>query len=605
MVRDFCFDYAYLRPEVSLRRDGLAGYVFEEYDGRHMREFFRSTRRPIVLELSSGIAGFASGIRPGYTPRRAIDEALMYHPNYLTMLGWDLVAFTLAGNNPEVDGALYFYNHESQGLMQYALSRMGYRLVVTQGAYRVLSASASATGAPMLQLRLDWENRANGRLYKSYYLAVYLLADGRVVWSGIDRQFDPTTIVRGETYVHESSFTLPEDLQPGLYDLRVALVDENGTPAISLAIAGDDGSKRYLVARSVQVPGDTEVRKPVPADGLSDKSLDGGKEGQSASQRMPNRQRVAHWDFATGALPQALEVDQAHVSGGVGYLRLNPSGADQGKADLVWTRPSVFRPAGGDTYIITFKYRPVTRPNTSDAEDQGYYYFLARTAKGGFRATKGETRWLDEPGAPPVTKTVVLTLGQFDDYQLVWGTYRGGTIDITEITVERVAANAVWFEDFETLDEQGGSGLYRVVADRAHVIDIRAISGRQSLAAARSFGLGSDDEDFDFLESNPVSLPLKSHTSYTVAFSFRQHNPRSFGSYYYLAVRSPSESQTATVPPARQFEWMELPDWEVHRKTFTFQTGEASDYRLVFGLHNGGDCAIDDITLIENGPTTG
>ena len=60
--------------------------------------------------------------------------------------------------------------------------------------------------------------------------------------STIDEAFDPRPWVNGNTYTVNSIFRLPEDLRVGNCDLRIAFVDEAGTPRVRLGIAGADSA---------------------------------------------------------------------------------------------------------------------------------------------------------------------------------------------------------------------------------------------------------------------------------------------------------------------------------------------------------------------------
>jgi hypothetical protein len=118
---------------------------------------------------------------------------------------------------------------------------LGYRLALTQAAY-----PDSVRPGQLLLLRQRWLNHNVGRCYRRHPLRLYLVEPtGRTAFAKTDTSFDPTAWVRGETHEMTSMFQLPADLPPGTYDLRVALADWQGRPALRLGIAGDDGEKRY------------------------------------------------------------------------------------------------------------------------------------------------------------------------------------------------------------------------------------------------------------------------------------------------------------------------------------------------------------------------
>jgi hypothetical protein len=119
---------------------------------------------------------------------------------------------------------------------------MGYRLVLASTDFsQVLHQGESWA------LQQVWLNRNVGRSYIQYPLRVYLVdAEGKAVWSGEDAGFDPRGFVKGSTYPVSSTFTLPEDVPPGHYQLKIALVDPTtGEPAVQLAIEGRDSVGRY------------------------------------------------------------------------------------------------------------------------------------------------------------------------------------------------------------------------------------------------------------------------------------------------------------------------------------------------------------------------
>jgi hypothetical protein len=64
-------------------------------------------------------------------------------------------------------------------------------------------------------------------------------------FSGADPAFDVSSWVRGEEYPVTSIVGLPGKLEPGIYDLRIALTTEAGKPASRLPIEGEDGIGRY------------------------------------------------------------------------------------------------------------------------------------------------------------------------------------------------------------------------------------------------------------------------------------------------------------------------------------------------------------------------
>jgi hypothetical protein len=118
---------------------------------------------------------------------------------------------------------------------------IGYRFVLTSASWET-----SRRPGETLTLRQEWVNRNASWCVYPYRLKLYLLnQDKVVVWSGVDKAFDPRSWLKGNNYSVESAFLLPENLQSGNYDLRVALVDTAEKPQLRLGINGDDGLLRY------------------------------------------------------------------------------------------------------------------------------------------------------------------------------------------------------------------------------------------------------------------------------------------------------------------------------------------------------------------------
>jgi len=118
---------------------------------------------------------------------------------------------------------------------------IGYRFVLTSAAWE-----SRRKPGQTLTLRQQWVNRNCSWCAHPYRLKLYLLdAGGNAVWSDVDKQFDPRAWLSGTTYSVETSCHLPDDLKPGRYELRLAMVDEAGSPRVRLAVSGVDALLRY------------------------------------------------------------------------------------------------------------------------------------------------------------------------------------------------------------------------------------------------------------------------------------------------------------------------------------------------------------------------
>ena len=129
---------------------------------------------------------------------------------------------------------------------------LGYRLVPTS-----LSWPAQLPSGHLLVLHQGWMNRNAGRLYITHPLKLYLTNnDGKEVFSEANLAVNESAWIQGETYSLMSVFHLPRTVPPGKYDIRIALVDSSGKPAIRLGIVGEDGEHRYTVGEIQILPSD-------------------------------------------------------------------------------------------------------------------------------------------------------------------------------------------------------------------------------------------------------------------------------------------------------------------------------------------------------------
>jgi len=118
---------------------------------------------------------------------------------------------------------------------------IGYRLVAAEASW-----PEELPAGDVLMLHSDWMNRNAGRLYQRYPLRIYFTdANGVEKWSANDPSFTQTGWVQGEHYQVDTLVTTSNKLEPGTYDVRIAMVDSAGKPAIRLAIAGEDSQLRY------------------------------------------------------------------------------------------------------------------------------------------------------------------------------------------------------------------------------------------------------------------------------------------------------------------------------------------------------------------------
>ena len=118
---------------------------------------------------------------------------------------------------------------------------IGYRLVATEASW-----PEELAAGDLLMLHSTWVNRNAGRLYERYPLRIYFTdTNGQEKWSANDPSFTQTGWVQGERYNVDTLVTTSSKLTPGIYDVRIAMVDAAGKPKIRLAIDGEDSQLRY------------------------------------------------------------------------------------------------------------------------------------------------------------------------------------------------------------------------------------------------------------------------------------------------------------------------------------------------------------------------
>ncbi len=120
---------------------------------------------------------------------------------------------------------------------------IGYRYVLSSASWE----RETETGK-MIVLRQSWINRNTGWCVKQFPIKIYLTDEnGNEKFSVTDNAFDISKLYKGESYIKSTMVTVPKKLPGGKYDLRIALVDDTGNPALKLGIEGIDKLGRYLL----------------------------------------------------------------------------------------------------------------------------------------------------------------------------------------------------------------------------------------------------------------------------------------------------------------------------------------------------------------------
>ena len=127
---------------------------------------------------------------------------------------------------------------------------LGYRLVLTSASW-----TEELPAGSLLLLRQHWANRNMGRCYRRFPLRLFLTdTAGNVKFQQSCAIFDPTRWVKGTDYPVTGIFALPKDLVPGIYSVRIGLIDESGKPRIRLGIEGIDSQLRYKLGTIKIIP---------------------------------------------------------------------------------------------------------------------------------------------------------------------------------------------------------------------------------------------------------------------------------------------------------------------------------------------------------------
>ena len=160
----------------------------------------------------------------------------------------------------------------------YFQKRAGYRLVAREIQYP----SVIALGGTF-QLSIKWSQLGVAKLYKQYYLVAYLYKDGILTPLNVDQanwpSFDAHLWPLGPQNNRwtQTTFTIPASVAAGIYELRFAIVDDAGNPALNLAITGKDETSptkygRYTIG-SVTIGSVTVAAPTVLLDANGQSSL--------------------------------------------------------------------------------------------------------------------------------------------------------------------------------------------------------------------------------------------------------------------------------------------------------------------------------------------
>jgi hypothetical protein len=221
------FDYAFTKPNITWRRDGVGGAVFLN-QRRFCNEVFSSANHgPFICEF---VAGYADAKKVGQNHAKwMIEDALSLHPNYINILGWqcaDAIAFT----------------KEQPELVNHALRHMGYRLVPIAITYpETIRAGENFT------VTTQWENRGVGRAMSNLILYVSVVDDaGKTVG---DIRATPLTTrewVKDQQYVVTSKLRF-KNLPIGQYRVAIQLIEPQSGRSIQIPLKSQSSGGVYIV----------------------------------------------------------------------------------------------------------------------------------------------------------------------------------------------------------------------------------------------------------------------------------------------------------------------------------------------------------------------
>ncbi|MCY9704058.1 hypothetical protein M5X17_24010 [Paenibacillus alvei] len=288
------------------------------------------------------------------------------------------------------------------------------------------------------------------------------------------------------------------------------------------------------------------------------------------------RGRYADTKFTAGAGIITNEADKVVNGNYSAYLYSPPT---REWSEFTYTDTQQVQFEKNTTYAVTFSYKAVEAPNQ---ENNGLYYFLARSTDNEASADTGWTTWNAKTGEKG-TKTFVFTTGSKDNYYLIWGIHCGGGLSIDDIHVKKVN------ESFEQGTYKGT--FFQAVSGSITNDPAKVVNGNYSAYLTSS----KEQEWSEFAYTDTDLVKFEKNTAYEVTFSYKAiEAPDKFntGAYYFLA-RSTDNDVAAD---AGWTAWNPRTG-EKGTKTFTFTTGNKNNYYLIWGIRRGGALSIDDIYI--------
>ncbi|WP_152394325.1 carbohydrate-binding protein [Paenibacillus guangzhouensis] len=243
----FGFEYAAANENWGFRSDTVnSAFPWMDYGTVSENVWINRLLRRDHIQVSEG-GGWDSGIMLN-NPRMVVKNAIeAYHSN---LQGINNTSFADWNNMKAAYGEWF------TTLARYS----GYRFVMPKATY-----NDKVKPGGNFTLSQTWVNNGAGFSPKSYALKVNFThpSTGDVVWSGTDATLDQTRWFKGDYHDVISSFTLPEGLALGTYDVKIAMVDLAGNPKISLAMPNGNG-KFYTIGTVNIASSSDSYKDPAP-----------------------------------------------------------------------------------------------------------------------------------------------------------------------------------------------------------------------------------------------------------------------------------------------------------------------------------------------------
>jgi hypothetical protein len=260
--------------------------------------------------------------------------------------------------------------------------------------------------------------------------------------------------------------------------------------------------------------------------------------------------------------------------------------------EFAHSRPSSLKLESNKSYRVSFNYKVLK----DLANPEGYFYTLARTAKGDYSDDKGFTSWKASAGDFG-HKVIDITTGEKEEYYIVFGMRWGGEITIDDVKVEQLPdasafQGSINFENGSiTLSNCLTSTVNGSAGDLVSRDDL-VISGKYSILGENKTG----SQWYDFLYTDPTKVKILPNTTYTLSFKYKVIKETSGENFFQAFARSDiggvsNDTGTKTFMDDAG---------TVGEVSTTFTTKNFEDYKLAFGMKGSGAVVIDDIKLVKN-----